>query len=397
MSLFDCIRVVFVLALLAPAAPAPAVVEAKMPLPTIYGVSKAVIVATVQKFNVETGDVDAVANETINGEGFGGPCRIAVAVPEIRPRIAAGQSVVILLSKGKPKDAVLHLGDTWVLAEYDATRRLPYFIARGLKADFSHTFPGTTDTLIAIIRELKESGKSALLDKVDPKTFDGVRSIGRLPLTKPQAVVAGDFDGDKTMDMAVATSDGVQVFTLTMDGLQPSKANPPKDFPPRPRPAAGAAADERPLAAAIDSFGPGGELSAIVVRKASIVREHLDARADQPVRSDPLTRLTGDETKVYFPESAAGGIEAAIAASIDINGDGRRDVFIATPAAAVVLINRGYGAFFVVPRVKEILAKDGKYLFPVDQDARLTSVDSDGDKREELLVVGGDGTVYLAR
>lgn len=371
--------------------PSLAVFEAEVPLPKIYATSKGVVVGVVEKVNAETGDVDVNAKEVLNGEGFDGACRIAVAIAEVRPRVAVGQPVVIVFSKRDPDHAILHVGNTWVLSDYDSTKRIPFFIARGLKADLSHTFPGATDTLITILRALKADGKSALIDKVDPKTFAGIKQIGKLPIANPIAVTAGDFDGDGLPEMAVKTGEGVQVFSLTAGAVAPSKTEPPKDFPAKYK-----LSDEGGpiLASAIGAFGPAGERSAIVVRGKSITREPLDGNDKLPV--DPLVRLTGDEMKVYFP-GAADGIAAALATDIDINGDGKRDVLIVTEEAAVVLVNRGYGAFFVITRVKEILAKDGKYPFAIEPGSKLTSLSADGGKPEALVVVTADGTVFVAQ
>lgn len=364
-----------------------AVIEAKLPITSIYGISKGVVIGSVEKVNAETGDLDVVATETLNGEGFEGKCRIAVQVAEIRPKLAAGQPAVIFLSKRDPKACILHVGSTWALATYDATKRIPFFIATGVKADFPHTFPGSTDTLIAILRELKRDGKTSLLDKVDPAIFAvGVKEIGKVagPVID---VHGGDFDGDGKADLAVATAAGVSVHAIDGAAVTPGKAPSPKDFPAKPPTAADA------LAVATGNFGPTGEAATIVVRAKAIVRE---TGGDKPVTAD-FVQLTGDPAKVYLPVGAEAGLKSALAASIDLNGDDRRDVLILTDDSAIALINRGYGAFFVIPKAKDLLAKDGKYPFPIDPGTKLAAADLDGDKKEELIVVTADGRVFVAK
>ncbi|QOV91653.1 FG-GAP-like repeat-containing protein [Humisphaera borealis] len=369
-----------------------AVIEAKLPLTSIYGISKGVVVGTVEKVNPETGDMDVVAKETLTGEGFNGACRIAVQVPEIRPHLAAGQSAVIMLSKRDPKQAILHIGDTWALATYDATKRIPFFIATGVKPDFPHTFPGSTDTLIAILRDLKKDGKTSLLDKVDPAIFaGGIKEIGKLPVANPTAITTGDFDGDGKPDLAVATAAGVSVYSLEGGAIAPSKASSPKDFPP----GAATPGGEPALATAVAAFGPAGERARIVARSKSITREPVDDKSKLPI--DDFKRLTGDPAKVFFPTVGADGVKAAVMTDIDINGDGRRDVLIAADEGAIVLVNRGYGAFFVIAKVKELLAKDGKYPFPIEAGTKLAAADLDGDKKDELIVVAADGRVWVAK
>lgn len=99
---------------------------------------------------------------------------------------------------------------------------------------------------------------------------------------------------------------------------------------------------------------------------------------------------------MFFPTVGADGVKAAVMTDIDINGDGRRDVLIAADEGAIVLVNRGYGVF-VIAKVKELLAKDGKYPFPIEAGTKLAAADLDGDKKDELIVVAADGRVWVAK
>ncbi|HWE04071.1 MAG TPA: VCBS repeat-containing protein [Tepidisphaeraceae bacterium] len=97
-----------------------------------------------------------------------------------------------------------------------------------------------------------------------------------------------------------------------------------------------------PRSAAFGDFSGDGTLSALVLDDKTIVRYSLTPGAPP----DDFARLTGDPLDQVV-KSFAQGMNNAVVTPIDINGDKRPDLLISSDAAALVLINRGFGAFLV--------------------------------------------------
>jgi hypothetical protein len=85
-------------------------------------------------------------------------------------------------------------------------------------------------------------------------------------------------------------------------------------------------------------------------------------------------------------------LAGATAAALDCNGDGRTDVLINTPAGPLLLINRGFGAFFIDADVAKVLKNPaGEPL--LGPKTLWTGADVDGDGLDDLLIVAPDGAV----
>ncbi|HEX8915548.1 MAG TPA: VCBS repeat-containing protein, partial [Humisphaera sp.] len=147
-------------------------------------------------------------------------------------------------------------------------------------------------------------------------------------------------------------------------------------------------------------FGEKDEPAVIAVRAKGVFREapvneKADAKADPKAKppADDLHRLTGYEPKALFPAVATdAGIAAAAVAAIDVNGDGRKDLVVLSGDGAVILIARGYGAFFVIARKADELFKGAA---APGAGTVLAAADVDGDKREDLIAVTADGKVLV--
>ncbi len=378
------------------ARPALAVIEAKIPVSKVFETSAGVALGRIEKADKATGNVVIQVGEAISGQHFPTAVRVKIAIPEVAAAVNVGDTVVYMPSRANKLKSLFHIADTWLLgdrAPADLPNPIPLYAVGQVKADFRQSFPSTTPSLIRAFRELRKDGKVSILDQVDPTLFPkGLSEIGKLPGEKPTAIAAGDFDGDRKPDLAVATATGVVVYTIAGDRLEPSKAAPPKAITGKLTAAEG---KSPVLDTVAGDFGQEGERSAIIVRGKSITREPIDKESKLPV--DDFLRMTGDYAKTFFASFEKEGLLSAIATDIDYNGDGRRDVLIITEEIAVMLPNRGYGAFFVIPKVKDLLAKDGKYPFPIDPGTKLAAADLDGDKKEELIIVTADGRVYVAK
>src|SRR5882757_6348003 len=102
------------------AQPAPALININMPISKIYESVKSVAVASVSGVNQENRVIDLKTTELLKGAPVGETFRVQIAAPaELVQKIAAGNPLVIMTGEdlGKPV-ALIHLADTWLLAEF---------------------------------------------------------------------------------------------------------------------------------------------------------------------------------------------------------------------------------------------------------------------------------------
>jgi hypothetical protein len=119
----------------------------------------------------------------------------------------------------------------------------------------------------------------------------------------------------------------------------------------------------------------------IVIREDGIFRQGLQTTGGP---GDDFTRLTGEPLSNYHKDNPK-WLAGATAAALDCNGDGRMDVLINSSGGPMLLINRGFGCFFVNPDIGKTI---GDALPP---NAKWTALDVDGDKHDDLVVISEDG------
>lgn len=370
---------------------ASALIEVKLTVTSIFKTAQATLVGEVSKVNLETGGIEGAVKETLSGKGFDGPFRILLKSPEVLSRVKAGQPIILFPSQRDPMKAMIHLGDAWVLGEKQAGSAVPFYLVKQEVKELSHSFPGRTASLRSILLELKANKPEPLLDKADPRVLTGgIKSLGKLPVTKPLAIRAVDA-GNKKMRLAVATTEGVKTFELEGAGFVASSAKGPPDFPAKA--AAVKPSDAGDVLAVVQGeFSETGS-SSLVVRTKGLFREAASEK--EGTIADDFKRLTGDPITTFLPAFAA-GTKTALLATIDLNGDGKPDAVLFTEEGGLALINRGYGAFFVVPGLTKTIAGEGKPLpFAIKPGTVLCSADLNGDKWEDLIAVTEDGEVYL--
>jgi hypothetical protein len=193
--------------------PAAAVIKVEMQVSTMYETAQVVVTGSIVRVNPDNRAIDVKVTSTLKGESPGSQFRIQIVAPtELIKEASVGQPVVLMEGKARNRPThVLHLADTWFLAERVADSDPPTW--RVLKAhDIKKSFPGTTAALVRIMIELK-AGKSTLLDKMEQNYLSGgIKELGRLKIAKPSWLIAVDVNGDKKPDLLVGVGGGVKLF-----------------------------------------------------------------------------------------------------------------------------------------------------------------------------------------
>jgi hypothetical protein len=411
------------------ASPAGAVIKVDMPVSKIYETSQAVAVGIVDRVNAENRALEVKVRETLKGPPVGQRFRVQVLGPaDLFGRVAPEQPIALFVGKVRGGAiAIVHLADTWLLANRVPGAEPPLWRIMQLHNDARQAFPGRTAALLTLLQEMK-AGKPTILDKLDQSPFTAARQVARLPVQRPLWLLAGDFDGGGKPGLVVGTAAGPRLFLAGPDGYADVTQqwgglrggadyravgglsgrghlhlllddtlwiNSGRKFTPvRPagmtlprsaRPLAAAlvdgagkgrldavflaangelriyenpgaldtpwraqpprtlwSADEPPpLAAEIGNFGDSSGPCALVVRASGITRYGL--RPGDAAAAD-FARLTGTEFSRYSGKFPA-GLKNSRVAGLDVNGDGRRDLFVLCRSSGLLLVNRGFGAF----------------------------------------------------
>ena len=147
------------LLILLPARPAPAVINIDMPIAKIFEAVKAVAVGTVTAVNAENRVIDLKTAEMLKGAPVGDAFRVQIAAPaELIKKVAVDQPIIVMTGEdlGKPV-ALIHVADTWLLAEFLPTSKIPAW--RVIQAhQAKRSFAGSTAELVKLLTGLK-SGK----------------------------------------------------------------------------------------------------------------------------------------------------------------------------------------------------------------------------------------------
>jgi len=148
---------------------------------------------------------------------------------------------------------------------------------------------------------------------------------------------------------------------------------------------------QAPRAVVIGPFDEGNKPAVIVAFENSLTRYSLAG-----TRSD-FTRLTGEPLSSYLKDAGGEFKTGMKLISLDANGDGRRDLLVLSEGANFLLINRGFGAFFVSSgAAQNALGQGGK---PAPYASSATSshwatIDSRNDHHDDLLILTPDGALY---
>ena len=368
---------VLFISIAASAPSANAVFKVETPVSKLFNTSASVIVGKVTKVNAETGVVEASAT-TLKGEGVGETLKFKLdKFPDILRSTREGSSCVLLLGQRSASN-VLHLADSWLFPTSGA--KASFVISSDLESRFKQTFPGTTAALVAIIEDVKaKGGKSSMIDEVSPDMFKGgVKQLGSIP-AGGTALASIKPAGSKTQTIVLTTPAGPKFFSADATGLKP--AQPVTEEHAQ-------TSVPTTVATVTGNFGEEPDKRyAIVIKEDSITRHALD-NSSPPA---DFLRLTGERISNYHKDNPK-WLAGATAAELDCNGDGRTDILISTPSGPLLLINRGFGAFFINADLGKVLkTADDKPL--LDGKNLWTALDIDGDGLDDLLIVSPTGAV----
>ncbi len=208
------------------------------------------------------------------------------------------------------------------------------------------------------------------------------------PGAKVLAAALADATGDGKPDALLLLADG-QLLTFQNPG-EAGKAWSALPAKALFKPEAGA-----PIGAAIGDFGDDEKPHVLVISADGVVRYPIASPGESPAA---YPRLAG-QAFANSSKGLAGDLKNASMVVMDINGDHRPDVLIASPAGSVLLVNRGFGTFLPIPDpAASFMAGEGKSAPPVKIGPGMawSAADGSGNGSDALLILAPDGQLFEA-
>jgi hypothetical protein len=391
-----------------------AVIKVTNTVAKMYNEGSSIVVGKVTKVN-DNGMIEAAVT-TLKGEGVGDTLKIVKIenLPDVSKSVKEGSPLVLIIAR-RASASALHLADHWLYPEFLPTAKSNLVVRKEL--NLAQSFPCATSGLAAAMQSLKE-GKYAMLDAASPDMFKGeVKALGEIHAPGANAVFTMRI-GAKERPLVVARSKtGFEYFPVSASGVGIASVNTPFDnqvpitdflawhygygeqasvrFAQLEKngelvvqPKGGKLtriklwSDGSASAAAFGNFGEEPDrLYAIVVKDDNIYRYPLDGKGEPA----DFVRLTGERVSTYHKENPK-WLAGATACALDCNGDGRMDVLINTPSGPMLLINRGYGAFFINADLGKVLKTTTGEPLLTDK-TFWTAADIDGDGLDDLIIV----------
>jgi hypothetical protein len=393
------------------------VAKVTTPVSKLFDDSACVIVGKVTKVTPDTGVVEATIT-TLKGEGVGGDSiKVKLELPDVLKNTKEGAPIVLLLGH-RAASNTMHLADTWLFPQ-SGGGKASFRVTSDLEKNLKQSFPGSTAAVRKLLEEIKQRGKSTVLDAAGDVFKGGTKPFGKVDTAGATALFTLKRSGQAPVVLA-ATADTFKRFDLTPEGLKPGRRSidvKPNDLialsvfgpslltlkkngevsspqtsqtttAPTLKPAKLWSDGSQATAAAFGNFGEDPDkVYALVVKDNNIYRYALDG-------SSPPTdfyRLTGERITNYHKDEP-NWLAGATVRPLDANGDNRTDLLINTRAGSMLLINRGYGAFFIDADLPKVLVDSANN--PLLSDKTLwTPADVDNDGLDDLLLLAPDGSV----
>lgn len=133
-----------------------ALINIEMPVEKIFEAVKAVAIGSVTAVNGENRVIDLKTAAMLKGAPVGDGFRVQISAPaELIKKVTADQPLVLMTGEdfGKPV-ALIHVADTWLLAEFLPTSKTPAWrVVQAHQA--KRSFAGTTAELVKLLSGLK--------------------------------------------------------------------------------------------------------------------------------------------------------------------------------------------------------------------------------------------------
>ena len=116
--------------------------------------------------------------------------------------------------------------------------------------------------------------------------------------------------------------------------------------------------------------------------------------ADGPAPAD-IQRLAGERLGYYDRDNL--GLSGAVLTTLDSNGDGRLDLLAVNDPFGLLLVHRGFGAFFASAIAPLGLKNHADHAVPFRFTPRtlIAAADFAGDRCDDLLVLTEAGELFL--
>jgi hypothetical protein len=199
---------------------------------------------------------------------------------------------------------------------------------------------------------------------------------------RPLAAAVVDVTGDARPDAVFLSSSGeLRIFENpgSTDRPWPARAaKGPADFP------------RAPVSAALGDFGETGKPQVVVFDANQVLRFPLDPDGGPP---DDFGRLTGvDLRKGRF----ADGLRCRAGVALHMDADRRCDLLALGDRGALLLVNRGFGFFFVDDNPMAAVSPPGGLSSPIGAAPGMVCAAADlhGHGCDDLLLLAEDGTLF---
>lgn len=204
-------------------------------------------------------------------------------------------------------------------------------------------------------------GKMTVLRNRGFGGLGGYRVYDTAPDAEPEAVIAADFDGNGSLDLAVANFPGTSVSILLNNGFGRFSAAAPVT-----------SGIDRPYSLAADDLDGDGDTDLVVGNNVGSLNLYRNLGG-------------GSFAPAEFLETTGRSPQVAIA---DMNGDTKKDIVLAraVPSQVQVLINDGTGAF-MSPFPPELVSPS----FALS----MVLADVDGMNSPDAVVAGRDGDLSV--
>jgi len=221
-----CLTILLCIAtILALNSPSLALIKVDWTVEKLYKTSKAVVIGNVVDVVAESRLINVNLTQALKGKSPGPKIRVQIVAPvELLKEIKADQPLVFFLADAPTADgtsgAVIHVGDTWLLANGVANSNLLVWRVVQSFDTVKQSFPGRTSALVKMVNELN-AGTGSFMDKFERKPFDGgMHKRAKLEVSKPLWMLAEDLNGDKKPDLLIGSASGVQLFLAKGDSYE---------------------------------------------------------------------------------------------------------------------------------------------------------------------------------